>query len=95
MPAESDDEHHHQWDEFYGVGHYECLILKPTEQPGEFRRIGFVKFDGPTSQGWKCCSTGNQPDCCAILGGEFRGSVLFPNLFGAADEKFMYTITLV
>lgn len=84
----------HQHDAFYDVGHYECLILKPTEQPGYFRRVGYVQFDGPTSRGWKC-SDENGPDCCTMLGEEFRNSALPSDLFGNPDERFMYTITLV
>lgn len=67
----------------------------PAEQSGHFRRIGFVEFDGPTSEGWRCAEEPQTLNCRELLNKQFCGHHVPRHLYEEVDEEFMYTITLI
>ncbi|KAK7947846.1 uncharacterized protein PG986_008732 [Apiospora aurea] len=81
---------------FYGVGHYDCLVLIQAGSKGAFRRVGFVSFSGITGMTREVVDHEDEgSECCAILDKHFQSSKVPRHLYDDVDASFMYTITLV
>ncbi|KAI0129636.1 hypothetical protein BJ170DRAFT_282957 [Xylariales sp. AK1849] len=70
---------------YYG-GNYHCLILVPETgaQQCQYRRVGYISFDGKISQ-----------PAHVILDKCFRSHDIPEHLYEKVDGDFMYTITLI
>ncbi|KAI0006658.1 heterokaryon incompatibility protein-domain-containing protein [Xylariaceae sp. FL0662B] len=98
-PKTSDSKVTRKWQVLNGLGHYECLILMPTDKPATFRRVGFVGFSGPTYKSW--LETMGQlyehdsPDVGQLLDEQFGAREIPQHLYEEVDDSSLYTITLV
>jgi hypothetical protein len=65
----------------------------PAEKSGYFRRVGYVKFYGPTTVESRCTENDFEtPDCRKLLDKQFRSNNI-PDI--EVDDKSMYTIILI